>query len=384
MNTDVQVIETTALQAMTKAEYDMQITTAKRFPRDLKKVRLNALSLATQDTEIARSCFYGLKRSGKRIEGPSVRLAEIIASQWQNLRVQSRVVETTANMIRAQGVAHDLENNVAYSTEVSVRITNKQGVRYSDDMIVVSGNAACAKAMRNVVFKAVPYAYVKPILEQAKKTAVGNAATLNDRKSAALNKFQELGVSKEQMVTYLEVNSWEDVGLMELEDLLGAYTAIEDGTTTVEETFKPKQKKAPPTEDKAAPEEPKSSDEVPPAPPSKEPGRPKTRCGRPPKRTIEDQKKDPVGEQPPAETVPEEPVDNTIPLPESKTASTSYNTFRQKYNFAKAKLCTEFGTDGTNDFISHRLEESGKTLDRFTDEEWQWMIDEMNNHFENK
>lgn len=370
-DTQIQVMESTALQQMTKAEYDMQITTAKRFPRDLQKVRMNALSLATTDAEIARSCFYGLKRGGKKIEGPSVRLAEIMASQWQNLRIQSRVVDTTESMIRAQGVAHDLENNVAYSSEVAVRITDRNGKRYSDDMIVVSGNAACAKAMRNVVFKAVPYAYVKPILEAAKSTAIGNQATLNDRKSKSLERFKGMGVTMEQLVSYLEVNSWEDVGLMELEDLLGAYTAIETGDTTVEETFKPKVKKAP-EQPETAPAT--TSAQTPGDPgPSEPPQTEKKRRGRP------SAKKDAIPEKTPEAKATEPPEK---PPTTENVGTTNYTKFRQKYNFVKANLCTQNGTDGTNDFIFKHMKKLGKDLSALTEDEWNDLIAKMKEYLE--
>lgn len=377
-DTQVQVMDNSnALQQMTAAEYDMQITTAKRYPRDLQKVRTKALSLATQDTEIARSCFYGLKRGGKRIEGPSVRLAEIMASQWQNLRVQSRVIETTDTMIRAMGIAHDLENNVAYSTEVGVRITDKYGKRYSDDMIVVSGNAACAKAMRNVVFKAVPFAYVKPILEQAKRTAVGNQATLNDRKAVALQKFKDLGVQQPQLVIYLEVNSWEDVGLLELEDLLGAYTAIETGDTTVEETFKPKVKttaEKPETTTAAAP----AGDPGPAESPEEKPKAEKKTRGRPKKENPKEKGGESEQPQDPGPTEP--PAEST--LPENGAASPNYTKHRQKYNFVKAKLCTQNGTEGTNEFIFKIMKKTGKDLSALNDQEWTDMIAAMEKQLE--
>ncbi len=49
MENEIQVIEPTALQAITEAEINQQVATAKRFPRVLSKVREKIFELATTD-----------------------------------------------------------------------------------------------------------------------------------------------------------------------------------------------------------------------------------------------------------------------------------------------------------------------------------------------
>lgn len=232
----------TSLSEITRSEIDVQISTAKKYPRSIQKFRQDALSMATIDPQIAASCFYKLKRNSKEgstkiIEGPSVRLAEIIASSWGNLRFGARIISEDDRFVIAQGVAHDLEKNVFNSIEVSRRITDSKGRKYSDDMIAVTKNAASSIALRNAIFKTVPFAYAKQIYEQAKKTAVGNAKTLNERRSAMLEKFEKISISKNQILDMLEKPSIEDIGLSEIEIMIGVYTAIKDGDTTIEEQF---------------------------------------------------------------------------------------------------------------------------------------------------
>lgn len=233
--------QVTALSEITRAEVDVQITTAKRYPRSVQKFRQDAMSMATIDQEIAASCFYKLSRGKgedrKIIEGPSVRLAEIVASAWGNMRFGARVVDINDKFVVAQGVAHDLETNVSNTIEVSRRITDKYGKRYSDDMVVVTSNAACAIALRNAIFKTVPFSYAKQIYEQAKRTAVGDAKTLIERRSAMIDQFAKMSVTKEQVLFVLEKKSVEDIGLTEIETMIGIYNAIKDGDTTIEEQF---------------------------------------------------------------------------------------------------------------------------------------------------
>src|SRR6185503_20995123 len=81
-----------ALSAVDKASIDMQIATAKQYPRVVSDCIKEALTLATMDEDTAGSMFYALPRGGKKIEGPSARLAEIMAYSWGNLRVDADIV----------------------------------------------------------------------------------------------------------------------------------------------------------------------------------------------------------------------------------------------------------------------------------------------------
>ena len=78
------------------AQVMLQVQTARAFPRSIKSAMQEARSMATLDRETAGSCFYKIPRAGKMIEGPSIRLAEIMASAWGNLAIQGSIDEVTA------------------------------------------------------------------------------------------------------------------------------------------------------------------------------------------------------------------------------------------------------------------------------------------------
>jgi hypothetical protein len=238
-----------SISDITRAEIDIQISTAKRYPRSLAKFRQDALSMATCDREVAASCFYKLKRTGEDgktfIEGPSVRLAEIVANAWGNLRYGARIIAESEREVIAQGVCHDLEQNVFSTIEVSRRITKKDGKRFGDDMIMVTKNAACSIALRNAIFKTVPFTYAKDVYEKAKQTAVGTAKTLGERRQEMLVAFSKMSVTKDQILTFLELTSLEDIGLAEIETMIGVHTAIKNGDTTVDLQFDPKKGEKP-------------------------------------------------------------------------------------------------------------------------------------------
>lgn len=254
-STEIEIIPPSALEAQERAQCDIAIATAHRFPRhDLSVIKKKMISFATLDEETAEGCFYVLKRKGqdgeKEIRGPSVRLAEIAVACYGNLRSGARVIGDDGKMITAQAVCHDLENNVQVSIEVKRRVTNKRGERYSDDMIVTTGNAACSIALRNAVFKVIPLALIRPVYDAARATAIGDVKTLASRREKAIETFYKMGVSKERVLAVVSKATVEDIDLSALETLLGIHTALKDGDTNVDEAFPLPAKHAPvPKED---------------------------------------------------------------------------------------------------------------------------------------
>lgn len=233
----VEVIQPSALEAITRGEIDVQIATAKRYPRSIAQFRKRALEMATLDEETAASCFYRLPRGGKAIEGPSVRLAEIVASAYGNIRVQTRITNVGDKTITAMAVVHDLETNVAYSMEVERGIIDKYGKRYKDDMVVVTGQAAQSIVKRNAIYSVVPRSYVDQIYREAQRVAVGDVSTLDDRRHKAIEHFIKSGITVDRIYAALGVNGEDEVTLDHLATLTGLKTAIRDGQTTLDESF---------------------------------------------------------------------------------------------------------------------------------------------------
>lgn len=236
--TQVEVVQS-ALELITKAEIDVQISTAKAFPRSLKTFLERAESMATINESVAQSCAYALPRGGKQLEGATVRLAEIICSTYGNIRAGARVIANDGKTITAQGICHDLETNNSVTVEVKRRITDRNGKTFNEDMQTVTGNAACAIAYRNAIFKVVPFALVNNIYEKAKQVARGTAETLTARRDKAVNYLKGLGVTEKQILTVLELKKIDDIDLDKLSVLRGMVTLITNGESTVKELFDP-------------------------------------------------------------------------------------------------------------------------------------------------
>lgn len=225
--------------SLARSEVDQQIATARALPRSIQRAVSQIMTLATLDDESAEECVYALPRGGKPIKGPSVRLAEIIASQWGNCRVGARVVhvDRIEKYVEAEGVFHDLETNTATTARVRRRISDKKGFLLTEDMIVVTGNAACSIAKRNAILGAVPKAVWRKAYSAVESVIAGDVKTLAERRDKAMKAFAAFGVKPEQVFEAIDVAGVDDITLEHMTTLLGMHSALKSGESNVEEMF---------------------------------------------------------------------------------------------------------------------------------------------------
>jgi hypothetical protein len=252
--TPLEVLAPSAIMAMEKAQIDMQIATAHQYPRSLELFKKRALAMATLDPETAESCVYvrpvGKEKDEKGVwrekfaEGPSIRLAEIVAVSYGNIRAASKVVEQTERYVKCTGMAHDLESNAAMSADVIESTVTREGKPYSERQRALIAKVCSAKAIRDAIFKVVPRALCKPILQAAKKVASGLDRPLDERRKKAQAWVGTLKVKEERVFAVLGVAGWSDVTDEHLLILTGLKTAMADGDETIDSSFPPLEKTA--------------------------------------------------------------------------------------------------------------------------------------------
>lgn len=249
------------LSTLIGTEIDMQISTAKKYPRDLVKAMKNVRAMANLTPGISESCIYALsrkqknKKTGKQetkiIQGPSVRLAEIVGSQLGNMRSGARVVSNDGRTITAQGYCHDLETNNFTVIEVKRRITTSEGRTYSEDLQIITGNAACKIAYRNAVFTTNPAALFQEIIDELIVKNRGTVLDLPKRRENAMKWFSQKGVTDVQIFEYFGVKNLEQIDLEMMEILSGMKSSILNGEFTVDDLFPPLDDKKNTGKDKA-------------------------------------------------------------------------------------------------------------------------------------
>jgi len=226
------------ISALVKGEIDIQISTAKAYPRNIKTFKDKTLSLAKVNKEVARSCMYKLPRAGKMIDGESVRLAEIAATSWGNCRVAGRVIGIEEKHVHAQGAFIDLESNYAVTVDVFRNITDKNGKRYPEHMILTTAMAAVSIARRNAIIAGIPRSYINEMYKNIKAYVTdGQGRSLEDERTAAFKYLESKGISEKRILDLLGRGSIEDVTFNDIEDLFSLKNAVRDGMTTWQEAF---------------------------------------------------------------------------------------------------------------------------------------------------
>jgi len=222
-------------------EIDVQRTAA-GAPRDISKSLAEASSLVS-DAGIAETMWYRVERGGKTIEGPSVRLAEIMAYCWRNVAYAGNIIEIGERTVTAEGMAVDLERNNPVRVAVSRSIVDKGGRRYSEQMIQTTCQAAQSIAIRNAIFKVIPGAFVKRVLEHARAVAEAGGE-LNAKRMKLLDWARSSGLSDEELLAFLGLDRIDDIGAAEISRLRGIAQAIREEETTVDEVFRAPKREA--------------------------------------------------------------------------------------------------------------------------------------------
>lgn len=227
------------------------VATAHAYPRPLKKVMQDCRDMVTMSPDFAAGCFFKLPRTRKDdktgrevpIEGPSIRLAEVIASNWTNLHIRVSPVpedpHERGRVLRVKAEAFDGEKNYAVSIEVSRRTTTKQGRPYGDDMRQVTAAAATSIAFRNAIFRIVPRGIVDELYLLAKEAAVGTQEQIAESIRKAFVAFSKMGISEERVLAALECETQDQITREDVATLRSWHVNIREKTQNVDDIFPP-------------------------------------------------------------------------------------------------------------------------------------------------
>jgi ribosomal protein L18 len=239
----VEVVSSEVLYEQGRAEVDIQVSTAKKYPRNVSRCISNATAIVTISESAARTCSYSLPRGGKTVTGPTIHLAKILAQQYGNLRCEAKVVDITEKHIRCQAVAWDIETNVAVKVEVLRKITDKYGKKFNDDMVTMTGNAGNAIALRNAIFAVVPKQVVDAVYQAAQRKITGDLSDADKLNAKRLQVVTHLkssyNLTETQVLAAIGKSSINHITPEDIVTLTGVDQAIKDGDTNVQDAFSP-------------------------------------------------------------------------------------------------------------------------------------------------
>lgn len=242
MEEDVVILEGGGMEvfeAQERAAIDIQVTTAKKFPRNLRRVLENSIVIATMNKDTAKSCRYAKPVGDKTINGPSVHLARVICQQYGNIRVQQRIKAIEQKSIIAEAVAFDLETNYAVCVEARRSIVGKNGNRYSDSTIETNAMAILAIAERNAILKVIPKSIIDNVYNEAFKFAYGdlsdNAKLLKERERIFKDFKNTYGIEEDDVIKSIGLNTKKAIKAEHIADLTGILQSLKDKEITKED-----------------------------------------------------------------------------------------------------------------------------------------------------
>jgi len=184
------------------AEVQAAMVIARQNPRDQIGAMDRILQACTR-TGLAEQALYTYARGGTDISGPSIRLAETIAQCWGNFQFGVRELEQRPGESTVEAYAWDVETNTK-----QVKVFQVPHTRYSRngttalkdprDIYEAVANAG-ARRLRACILGVIPGDVTEAALRQAETTLKTKAEVTPERIKTLLEKFGELGVTREQI-----------------------------------------------------------------------------------------------------------------------------------------------------------------------------------------
>lgn len=201
----VQTVQTNAIAA-SDAERSIQevqasMVIAKKFPRDSRKAMDDILNACTRPG-LANAAIYSYPRGGQQVEGPSIRLAEAIAQQWQNIQFGIRELSQENGVSTVEAFAWDMQTNtrqtkvfqVKHERKARGKITRLTDPRDIYEMVANNG----ARRMRACILGIIPGDVVEAAQKQCILTQQNNVDVTPDAIKKMLEVFEnEFNVSQE-------------------------------------------------------------------------------------------------------------------------------------------------------------------------------------------
>jgi len=218
-----------------------QIFMARQFPRNVFASEQRILDNCKRPA-LAEVAVYSYPRGGTKVEGPSIRLAEVLAQNWGNLSFGVKELEQREGESVAMAYAWDLETNVRQEKVFTVKHSRKARgqIKKLDDprdiYELVANNGA--RRVRACILGIIPGDIVDKAVEECSKTLQGNGkGPLKDRLATALTAFKDsYRVTQEQIEERMGYNI-SAFTERDYADLIKIFTSIKDGMSKPADWF---------------------------------------------------------------------------------------------------------------------------------------------------
>ncbi len=176
------------------------VVMAKQFPRDQGAAMNRILDTCTR-VSLAREAEYAFPRGGDTVSGPSIRLAEVLATNWGNVDFGIIELGQEAGFSQVMAYCWDLETNTrAQKVFVAAHVRDKRGggktiLTTGRDIYEHTTNMG-ARRLRACILAIIPKDVIDAAVEQCRLTL---SAEIEDPKAEAVKlvaAFKEFGVTE--------------------------------------------------------------------------------------------------------------------------------------------------------------------------------------------
>jgi hypothetical protein len=198
---------------------------------------------------LAATAVYSYARGGTDITGPSIRLAETVASEWGNLQYGVREISQEDSTSTVQSYCWDVETNVR--REVTFQVSHyrhtkdgkKKLLTDPRDIYEMIANQG-ARRLRACILAVIPGDVVEAAVSQCETTLHATADVSPEGVKKLVDAFAAIGVTKEQLEARIQrrIDSIQPAQVVAIRKI---YVSIKDGLSTKDEWFddiKPKTK----------------------------------------------------------------------------------------------------------------------------------------------
>lgn len=226
-------------EARAVAEVQAQYVIAKKFPRNQNEAYRQIIESCRRHT-LAEQAMYAYPKGGQVVNGPSIRLAEAMASAWGNLDCGVREISQANGVSVAEAYAIDLQTNtrVVKTFHVPHHRDTKNGKKKltdSRDIYEAVANQG-ARRLRACILAIIPGDVIEAAVEQCKRTLETSEIPMTEQIKRLVVAFDEIGVKVEHLEARLGHNLDATIP-QELVTLRSIYKSIKDGMSGREDFF---------------------------------------------------------------------------------------------------------------------------------------------------
>lgn len=196
--------------ASTRSAQEVQamVIMAKKFPRNQVGAQKRIMD-ACMRKGLADVSQYSFSRGGSTVEGPSIRLAEVLAQNWGNLDYGTIELDRRDGVSTMMAYCWDIETNVRRSQVFNVshvrdRKAGQKKLTDERDIYEMTANNA-SRRVRACILAVIPGDIVDSAVAQCDKTMAGGdkALPMKERLAEMVKQFERFEVTQDLIEKFL-------------------------------------------------------------------------------------------------------------------------------------------------------------------------------------